>query len=137
MVERELGMGSSELGVGRGPSAAVEDGDSAWEDIEEDEDLAAAMARKDEIDNGEIVGEVKEQALSAYSDYAVITGRKVSYISMSTEDFTDKVTRNRLATVQSGPDRGLFWRLLKRLDCTVQSFVRLDWTVPKDRTVRR
>jgi hypothetical protein len=46
-------MGSSELGVGGGPSAAVEDGDSAWEDIEEkDEDLAAAMARKDEIDNG-------------------------------------------------------------------------------------
>ena len=43
----------------------------------------------------------------------------------------------RLATVQSGPDRGLFWRLLKRLDCTVQSFVRLDWTIPKDRTVRR
>ena len=95
MVERELGMGSSELGAGGGPSAAVEDGDSAWEDIEEeDEDLAAAMARKDEIDNGEIVGEVEEQALSAYSDYAVTTGRKVSYISMSTEDFTDKVTRN-------------------------------------------
>ena len=43
----------------------------------------------------------------------------------------------RLATVRSGPDRGLFWRLLKRLDCTVQSFVGLDWTVPKDRTVRR
>ena len=42
----------------------------------------------------------------------------------------------RLATVRSGPDRGLFWRLLKRLDCTVQSFVGLDWTVPKDRTVR-
>ena len=43
----------------------------------------------------------------------------------------------RLATVRSGPDRGLFWRLLKRPDCTVQSFVGLDWTVPKDRTVRR
>ena len=53
----------------------------------------------------------------------------------------------RLATVRSGPDCGLFWRLLKRLDCTVQSFVGLDctvqsfvgldWTVPKDRTVRR
>ena len=42
---------------------------------------------------------------------------------------------NRLATVQSGPDRGLFWRLLKRLDCTVQSFVGLDWAVLKDRTV--
>ena len=41
----------------------------------------------------------------------------------------------RLATVRSSPDRGLFWRLLKRLDCTVQSFVGLDWTVPKDRTV--
>ena len=38
----------------------------------------------------------------------------------------------RLATVRSGPDRGLFWRLLKRPDCTVQSFVGLDWTVPKD-----
>jgi hypothetical protein len=25
----------------------------------------------------------------------------------------------RLATVWSGPDRGLFWRPLKRLDCTV------------------
>ena len=44
---------------------------------------------------------------------------------------------SRLATVQSSPVRGLFWRLLKRLDCTVQSFVGLDWTVPKDRTVRR
>ena len=44
---------------------------------------------------------------------------------------------DRLATVQSGPDRGLFWRLLKRLDCTVQSFVGLDWTVPKNRIVRR
>ena len=43
----------------------------------------------------------------------------------------------RLATVRSGPDRGLFWRLLKRPDCTVQSFVGLDWTVPKDCTVRR
>ena len=43
----------------------------------------------------------------------------------------------RLATVWSGLDRGLFWRLLKRLDCTVQSFVGLDWTVPKDHTVRR
>ena len=43
---------------------------------------------------------------------------------------------SRLATVRSGLDRGLFWRLLKRLDCTVQSFVGLDWTVPKDRTVR-
>ena len=46
-------------------------------------------------------------------------------------------TTTRLATVRSGPDRGLFWRLLKRPDCTVQSFVGLDWTVPKDRTVRR
>jgi hypothetical protein len=44
---------------------------------------------------------------------------------------------DRLATVQSGPDHGLFWRLLKRLDCTVQSFVGLDWTVPKNRIVRR
>jgi hypothetical protein len=95
VVERELGMGSSELGTGGGPSAAVEDGNSAWEDIEEeDEDLAAAMARKDEIDNGEIVWEVEEQALNAYSNCAVTTSRKVSYISISTEDFTDKVTRN-------------------------------------------
>ena len=38
---------------------------------------------------------------------------------------------NRLATVRSGPNHSLFWRLLKRLDCTVQSFVGLDWTVPK------
>jgi hypothetical protein len=49
----------------------------------------------------------------------------------------DQLIVTRLATVRSGPDRGLFWRLLKRPDCTVQSFVRLDWTVPKDRTVRR
>ena len=56
--------------------------------------MAAAMARKDEIDNGEIVGEVEEQVLNAYSDYAVTTGHKVNYISISTEDFTDKVTRN-------------------------------------------
>ena len=48
-----------------------------------------------------------------------------------------KFDRTRLATVRSGLDRGIFWRLLKRLDCTVQSFVGLDWTVPKDRTVRR
>ena len=48
-----------------------------------------------------------------------------------------KEAASRLATVRSGPDRGLFWRLLKRLDCTVQSFVGLDWTVPKDRTVQR
>ena len=48
-----------------------------------------------------------------------------------------KRLQTRLATVRSGPDCGLFWRLLKRPDCTVQSFVRLDWTVPKDRTVRR
>ena len=47
------------------------------------------------------------------------------------------MVQTRLATVRSGPDRGLFWRLLKRLDCMVQSFVGLDWTVPKDCTVRR
>ena len=50
---------------------------------------------------------------------------------------SNEFNRSRLATVWSGPDRSLFWRLLKRLDCTVQSFVGLDWTVPKDRTVRR
>ena len=49
----------------------------------------------------------------------------------------DQLIVTRLATVRSGLDRGLFWRLLKRPDCTVQSFVRLDWTVPKDHTVRR
>ena len=44
---------------------------------------------------------------------------------------------SRLATVWSGLDCGFFWRLLKRLDCMVQSFVGLDWTVPKDRIVQR
>ena len=37
----------------------------------------------------------------------------------------------RLAMVRSGPDRGLFWRLLKMPDCTVPKKVGLDWTVPK------
>ena len=118
MVERELGVGTSELGVstselgvgpsglsvgqsglemgaGWGLSAVVDDSDPTWEDVEEeDEDLAAAMARKDEIDNGEIVGEVEETVLKDCTDYAVTTGRKVSHISISTEDFTDIITRS-------------------------------------------
>ena len=48
MVERELGAGPSELVVepGGGPSAATDDGDPTWEDVEEeDEDLAASMMK--------------------------------------------------------------------------------------------
>ena len=82
MVERELDLGTSELGVstselsvgpsglsvgpsglemgaGWGLSAIVDDSNPTWEDVEEeDKDLAVAMACKDEIDNGEIIGEV-------------------------------------------------------------------------------
>ena len=100
----ELGVGPSglsvgpsglEMGAGWGLSAVVDDSDPTWEDVEEeDEDLAAAMARKDEIDNGEIVGEVEEMVLKDCTDYAVTTGRKVSHISISTEDFTDIITRS-------------------------------------------
>jgi len=82
VVERELGVSPSRLGMGAGGelSAAVDDGDSTWEDVEEeDEDLAAAMARKDEID---IVGEVEEMELKDRSNYAMTTGRKVSHISI-------------------------------------------------------
>jgi hypothetical protein len=86
VLERELGVGSSELGVGPGggPSAATDDNDPTWEDVEEeDEDLASAMARHDDIDNGEIVREVEETELKAYSEYAMTTGREVCYISIS------------------------------------------------------
>ena len=97
MMERELGAGPSKLVVepGGGPSAATDDGDPTWEDVEEeDKDLAASMTRHDEIDNGEIVGEVEETALNAYTNYAVMAGREVSYISISREDYSDKVTRS-------------------------------------------
>jgi hypothetical protein len=97
VVERELGAGPSELVVepGGGPSATTDDGDPTWEDVEEeDEDLAAVMARQDERDNGEIVREVEETALNAYTNYAVTAGCEVSYISVSREDYSDKVTRS-------------------------------------------
>ena len=59
-----------------------------------DEDLAAVMTCHYERDNGEIVGEVEEMALNAYTDYAVTARREVSYISISREDYSDKVTRS-------------------------------------------
>jgi hypothetical protein len=96
VLERELGVGSSKLGVGPGEglSATSDDSNPTWEDVEEeDEDLASAMARHDDIDNGEIVREVEETELNIYSDYAMTTGREVCYISISREDYTDTVTR--------------------------------------------
>jgi hypothetical protein len=83
VVEAELGVGPSELGIGAGggPSATVDDGASTWEDIEEeDKDMATVIDCSDMIDNQEIVGDVKEEALEAYSGYAKIANRKVSYI---------------------------------------------------------
>ena len=53
MLEAELRVGPSELGMGAGgaPSAAAEDGDSTWEDVEEeDEDMAAVMDHSDMVD---------------------------------------------------------------------------------------
>jgi hypothetical protein len=97
VLEAELGVGPSELRMGAGgaPSAAAEDGDSTWEDVEEeDEDMAAVMDRSDMVDNQEIVEDVGDNALEAYSNYAKKESRKVSHISISPEDFTDKATRN-------------------------------------------
>ena len=90
-------MGPSKLVVepGGGLSAATDDGDPIWEDVEEeDEDLATVIARHDERDNGEIVRKVEEAALNTYTDYAVTAGCEVSYISVSREDYSDKVTRS-------------------------------------------
>ena len=92
-----MGAGLSKLVVEPGGrlSATTDDSDPTWEDVEEeDEDLAAVMARHDIRDNGEIAGEVEETALNAYTDYAVTAGREVSYISVSREDYSDKVTRS-------------------------------------------
>ena len=80
-----VGPSGLEMGAGWGLSAIVNDSDPTWEDVEkEDEDLAAAIARKDKIDNGETVGEVEETVLKDRTVYAVTTGRKVSHISIST-----------------------------------------------------
>jgi hypothetical protein len=52
--------------------------------------LASAIARKDEIENGEIVGDVEEEELNDYTDYAVTRGREASHIMISTNDLSDK-----------------------------------------------
>jgi hypothetical protein len=67
-----LGAGPSEpMGAGGGPSADVDDGASTWKDVEEeDEDMAAVMDRSDIAENQEIVKNVGEKALEAYSIYA-------------------------------------------------------------------
>ena len=96
-MQAELGVGPSGLGVGAGggPSAVIDDGASTWEDVEEeDEDMAAVMDRSDMVDNWEIVEDIEEKALEAYSDYKKKESGKVSHISISTDNFTDKVTRN-------------------------------------------
>jgi hypothetical protein len=93
VVEAELGVGPSELGMGAGgvPSADVDDGASTWEDVEEeDEDMAAVMDRSDMVDNQEIVEDIEESALEDYSTYAKKENRKVSHISISTEDLLTK-----------------------------------------------
>jgi hypothetical protein len=89
VVEVELGVRA-----GGAPSAAADDGESAWEDEEEeDEDLASAMARKDDIENGEIIGDVEEGELNDYTGYAVTRGREASHITISTNRGSDRVTR--------------------------------------------
>jgi hypothetical protein len=78
------------------------------------------------------------EVLDGTQVFEVLDGTQVFEVLDGTQVFEVRVAYrpvSRLATVRSGPDRGLFWRLLKRLDCTVQSFVGLDWTIPKDRTV--
>jgi hypothetical protein len=82
-----------ELGVKEGgaPSAAANDSESAWEDEEEeDEDLASAMAWKNEIENREIVGDVEEEELNDYTDYVVTRGREASHIIIFIIDLSDK-----------------------------------------------
>jgi hypothetical protein len=92
VVQGELGAGPSEpMGAGGEPSADVDDGASTWEDVEEeDEDMAAVMDRSDMADNQEIVEDVGEKALEAYSIYAKKECRKVSHISISTKDLLTK-----------------------------------------------
>jgi hypothetical protein len=56
--------------------------------------LAIAIASGDKINNKEIVKGVEEMVLKDYTDYAVTTGYKISHISISTEDFTNIITRS-------------------------------------------
>jgi hypothetical protein len=75
VLEYELGMGEA-----GGLYALVDDGNPAWEDVEEeDEVLATVMARHDEAENGDVVKEVGEKVLKAYSSYTFVTGSKVKY----------------------------------------------------------
>ena len=68
------------MGEAGGLYAAVDDGNPAWEDVEEeDEVLAAIMARRDEVENGDVVKEVGKKVLKAYSGYAFVAGSKVKY----------------------------------------------------------
>jgi hypothetical protein len=93
MVEVELGVGPSKLGMGAGgvSSADVDDGTSTWEDVEEeDKDIAVVIDRSDMVDNQEIVKDIEESALEDYSTYAKKENRKVSHISISTEDLLTK-----------------------------------------------
>jgi hypothetical protein len=49
-----------------------------------------------------------------------------NFFSFSFVRFVTWAATNRLATVQSGPDHGLFWRPLKMPDCMVPKKVGLD-----------
>jgi hypothetical protein len=92
VVQGELGAGPSEpMGAGGGSSADVDDGASTWENVEEeDEDMAAVIDRIDMVDNQEIVEDVGEKALEAYSIYAKKEYRKVSHIIISMKDLLTK-----------------------------------------------
>lgn len=78
MIEYELGMGEA-----GGLFARVDDGNPAWEDVEEeDETLAAIMAQRDEAENGDMVENVGEEELRARERSLRAAGAVVSIVTI-------------------------------------------------------
>jgi hypothetical protein len=78
VVEYELGMGEA-----GGLFACVDDGNPAWEDVEEeDETLATIMTQRDEAENGEVVEAVGEEELRVRERNLRAAGALVSIVTI-------------------------------------------------------
>lgn len=72
ILEYKLGMGEA-----GGFFATMDDGNPAWEDVEEEDPLLAEFrARQDDLDNGDIVEKIEDKELAARGNNVIMAQAK-------------------------------------------------------------